>query len=478
MKPAEYAAQDGLGLAELIASRQVSIGEVARAARGAIAAINPEVRALIELYEENLVTPDETALGQGPFRGVPFAIKDVGEHFGGRRLENGSRLCAGMVVAEDDSFARLVKASGVNLVARSNTPEYSMALSAVNLLHGATSNPWKKDFSTSGSSGGAAAAVASGMLPIAHASDMGGSTRGPAAWCGTIGLQPSRGRVSAAPKEEHMLTQSFVVTRSMRDTAAMLDCLGKPQPSDGFVVPRPDRPFAEFLGRRTRDIRIAFSTQPLMDAPVDPEIAEGVRQVASVLEQRGYAVEEAAPEYDSDLADRSCLHTWFFDFHTYLDGLGRRMGRKVGSDTVENATLRFYEFSRQQPVSRYFQALDDLQALRRMIGPFFAKYDVWLSPTTAQVAEHNDRYSMNIGVDVETFITHENRPCQFMIPYNIMGRPALSLPTGMHSSGLPFGVQLGARHGEEHLLIELGGALEQEMPWQQRHPPLHVANRC
>ena len=229
MNRSDYAALDGLGLAELIARKEVSIPEVAAAALAAHEAVDPQLHAVIELYEQELADPDETLLGKGPFRGVPFMIKDCGEHFGGRKMENGSRLCAGMVVEADDYFAEAVKASGVNIVGRTNTPEFSMALCADNLLYGATSNPWKKGYSTSGSSGGAAAAVAAGVLPIAHGSDMGGSIRGPAAWCGTIGLQPSRGRISAGPDQDEWgfgMAQSFVLTRSMRDTAAMLDCLG------------------------------------------------------------------------------------------------------------------------------------------------------------------------------------------------------------------------------------------------------------
>lgn len=478
MNRSEYASLDGLGLAELIAKKEVSVREVAQAALAAIEAIDSEINAVIERYEENLVSPDERGLGTGPFRGVPFLVKDVGEHFGGRRMENGSRLCKGMVVAEDDYFAKLVKASGVSLVGRSNTPEYSMALCADNLLYGATSNPWRKGYSTSGSSGGGAAAVAAGIVPIAHGSDMGGSIRGPASWCGTVGLLPSRGRISAGPREDEWgfgLAQSFVLTRTMRDTAAMLDCLGVPQPGDPFVVPRPEKSYREHLRPQGKPIRIGYSTKPLTDSPVDPEVAAAVIRTAKTLSSLGYEVEEAAPDIDNELVERGCLNIWFFDFHRYLDDLARRTGREVGPDTVERATLMFYEFAREQPCSRFFEAQADFNRVRRRMGRFFATHDVWLSPTTAQVAQRNGIYGMNINLPPAAFIAHENRPCQYLIPYNVAGCPALSLPLAMHSSGLPVGVQLGARPAEEHLLIELGSVLEDAMPWRDRRPPLHVS---
>lgn len=478
MKPSEYAEFDALGLADLIATRQTSVKEVADAAAAALDRVNPQVHAVIEVYEDNLDRPDEARLGRGPFRGVPYLVKDVGQHFAGRRVEYGSRLCQGFVVKEDDFFAKLVLEFGLNPIGRSNTPEFSMALCADNLLYGATSNPWRKGYSTSGSSGGAAAAVISGIVPIAHGSDMGGSTRGPASWCGTIGLQPSRGRVSCGPGEsEHGygMAQSFAITRSMRDTAAMLDCLSVPQPGDPYVVQRPARSYRHHLAPRERPLRIAYSAKPLMDAPVDPEIAAAIESTAKLLQGHGHHVIEAAPPIDLAAIDEACLHVWYFGFDAYLDDLGARNGRKVGPETVEAATLRFYEFAKRQTCQQFFAAMDQFNVIRRQVGRFFAEHDIWLTPTTAQVAQPNGVYGMNIALPPEEFLVHEQRPCQFMILYNVTGQPAISLPLAMHSNGLPIGIQLGARPAEEHLLIELGSLLEQERPWRNRIPPLHVS---
>lgn len=476
----EYAAYDGLGLAELVKTKQVSPLELARTAARAVEAVNPELQAVVEIYGDNVEALDESTLGGGPFRGVPFLIKDVTFHFGGRKLEYGSRLCKGMVVPQDSYFATMVKASGVNLVGRSNTPEFSMALCAENLLFGNTSNPWKKGYSTSGSTGGGAAAVAAGLVPIAHGSDMGGSIRGPAAWCGTIGLYPSRGRVSSGPEVDeggNGMSQSFVMTRSMRDTAAMLDGLSIRQPGDPFVIARPPRPFADYVTVPAGGLRIAWSAQPLMDAPVDPEVAAATKATAETLARMGHEVTEAAPPIDLAVIDQACKDIWYFQFDRYLDELGQRTGRTVGPDTVEKASLKFYEFAKRQSADAYFAGLEEFNRIRRRIGGFFQHHDIWLSPTCAQVAKPFGTYGMNIDLPPEEFLVHEQRPCQFMIVYNVTGQPAISLPLAQHSNGLPIGLQLGARHSEEHLLIQLGAALEREMPWQGRVPPLHVSRK-
>ena len=477
MSPEEYTALDGVGLAELIGKRIVSIAEVTRAARSAIERVNPTLNAIIEIYEDRFDNP-ESGLASGPLQGVPFLIKDIGDHFGGRRMECGSRLCEGYIVPEDDHYAEMVKNTGVNLVGRSNTPEFSMALCAANLLHGSTSNPWKLGYSTSGSSGGAACAVASGMVPIAHASDLGGSTRGPAAWCGTVGLHPSRGRVSYGPlSDEHGfgMAQASVVTRTMRDTAVMLEALSVPQAGDPFIIRQPQHPYRYYLGDPGPARRIGVSVSPLMDAPVDPEVAAAVMATAGTLQQLGHHVEEAAPDFDLVEMDKMLTELWYFKFDRHLDWLGERSGRKVGPDTVERASLAFYEFAKGRSFDAHLRALDDLNAFRRRIGKFYDRFDMWLTPTCAQVAQPNELYGMNVDVPASEFLQREQKPSQFMVWVNVAGVPAISLPLGQHSTGLPIGVQLAARPGHEEQLIAVGAQLERAMPWRDRVPPTHVS---
>lgn len=478
LTPEEYAACDGTALAELIARGEVTIAEVHASARAAIDRVNPTVNAIVELYEDRFATPDE-GLGDGPMRGVPFLIKDVSDHFAGRKMENGSRLCAGYVVQEDDHYAEMIKASGVNLVGRSATPEFSMALTTATLLHGETHNPWKRGYSTSGSSGGAGAAVASGMVPIAHSSDIGGSTRGPAAWCGTVGLHPSRGRVSTGPGMSESgdgMALSSVLTRTMRDTAVMLDSISVPQPGDPFILRKPDRPYADFLRGGGPRLRIGFSTAPLLSSPVDPEIAETVRQTARALEALGHHVTESAPTFDQAAMNMMLTDLWYFEFDKYLDWLGKRSRRTVSPDTVEKASWNFYNFAKERSVDKYLRALEELNTYRRQIGRWFADHDIWLSPTCAQVSQPNANYGMNLDIPPLEFLLHEDQPCQFMVWVNVCGVPAISLPLGHHSTGLPIGVQLAARSGHEEQLISLGAELEAAMPWSARLPPMHVAN--
>ena len=478
LSPEEYAACDGTALAGLIARGDVTVAEVTASARAAIDRVNPTLNAIIELYEDRFETPDQ-GLGNGPMRGVPFLIKDVSDHFGGRKMENGSRVAAGYVVPEDDYYAQMIKASGVNLVGRSATPEFSMSLTTATLLNGETHNPWKLHYSTSGSSGGAGSAVASGMVPIAHSSDIGGSTRGPAAWCGTVGLHPSRGRVSPGPGMSESgdgLAQSSVLTRTMRDTATMLDALSIPQPGDPFILRKPDRPYASFLNGDGPRLKIGFSTAPLLHSPVDPEVAETVRQTARALESLGHRVTEGAPSFDQAAMNLMLTDLWYFEFDKYLDWFGERAGRKVSPDTVEKASWNFYRFAKERSVDKYLRALEDLNTYRRQIGRWFASHDIWLTPTCAQVSQPNANYGMNLDIPPLEFLLHEDQPCQFMVWVNTCGVPAISLPLGHHTNGLPIGVQLAAKSGHEEQLISLGAELEQAMPWAGRQPPMHVAN--
>jgi amidase len=274
------------------------------------------------------------------------------------------------------------------------------------------------------------------------------------------------------------MQQSFVLTRTVRDTAAMLDLLGVPQPGDPFVIRRAERPYLEHMGAPGPRLRIGWSADPLMDAPVDPEVGAAVERTALVLESLGHDVSQAAPEIDLTAIDRACLEIWYYGFDRWLDDFAAATGRQVGPDTVERGTLRFYEFAQTRSPQRLLDALEELNTIRRAVGPFFDDHDVWVSPTCAQVAQPQGEFSMDVDLPPEEFLYREQRPCQYLVPYNATGQPAISLPLAQHSNGLPIGVQIGARPGEEHLLIALAAALEQALPWKDRTPALHVSRLC
>ncbi|MFQ5566832.1 MAG: amidase [Paracoccaceae bacterium] len=480
MQLSEYAGFDALGLSGLIARGELSPREAAATAMRAIEAADPEINAVVETYPDRIEGLDEATLGNGPFRGVPFLIKDVLGHEEGRTIEFGSRLCAGMKVDRTVHLAELFRAAGLNILGRSNTPEYSMAGTAENVFQGNTSNPWRRGYSAGGSSGGAAAAVVAGMVPIAHGTDIAGSIRIPAGWCGGVGLKPSRGRVSFGPIMDENgfgLATAFVQTRSIRDTAAMLDCLAVPQVGDPFLIPKPAEPYAALAGKPAGRLRIGWSVKPLMGVPVDPEVAAAVEAVARLLAEMGHEVAEADPDFDGLTSVRKFCDIWFFGFEQRLASYAERSGHAIGPDTLEPVIYAIYQHSCRLTPGDFMAAMAELNHARRRLATIYQDHDIWLGPTLARPAEPHGLYNLGRSdVTMENYVEEILAvPAQFTVPHNILGTPALSLPLAMHSSGLPIGIQIGAPHAQEHVLLQLGAALEAALPWADRVPELHVA---
>jgi amidase len=479
MSLADYARLDATGVAELVAKKQVTPRELAETAAAAIAKANPAINAVVETYPDRIGGLDERALGNGPFRGVPFLIKDVFGHEKGRKIEFGSRLCKGMIGEQDTAYAELIRAAGFNILGRTSAPEYSMAGTTEGALYGNTSTPWRKGYSAGGSSGGAQAAVTAGMVPIAHGSDIGGSIRIPASYCGGVGLKPSRGRISFAPMVDengYGLAQNFVQVKTVRDAAAVLDCLAKPQPGDPFVIPRPAEPWAVVARKAAPKLRIGWTTAPLMGLETDAEVAAAVVSTAKALEGMGHIVEESAPDLGGMEAMRGMSDAWFFGFDLRLEGYSKRSGHKISRDTLEPVTYAIYEYARAMKPAQFLAAMSALNATRRRLGAFYTRYDVMLSPTTFRAAEPWGNYNLGrTDVTMETIIEKVFRgTCQYTLPHNIMGTPAMSLPLAMTASGLPIGITLAGKPAEEHVVLQLATALEQAMPWADRVPPLHV----
>src|SRR5262245_11885766 len=480
MKLSEYARYDALGLAELVRKKEVSPKELAQTAAHAVDAVNPSVNAVVETYPDRIDDLDERTLGNGPFRGVPLLIKDFFGHEAGRVVDFGSRLCQGIVAQQDTHLFEMLKASGVNVLGRSAAPEWSMSGTTESALHGNTSTPWKHGYSSGGSTGGGMAAVAAGMVPIAHGSDIAGSIRIPASFCGGVGLKPSRGRVSLGPLQDENgfgLGQNFVQTKSVRDTAAMLDCLSVPQTGDPFVIPKPAESYATLARVRPAALKIGWSVKPLMGVEVDAEVASAVERTASRLAEMGHHVSEESPEFDGLTAMRNMTDVWFFGFDQRLEGYAKRSGRTIGRDTLEPVTFSIYEHARQMKPARFVNAYAGINTARRQLGRYFARFDIWLCPTTSRPSEPWGRYNLGrTDVTMDDLAEKIYRgTCQFTLPHNILGIPAISLPLAMHSSGLPIGIQLGARPADEHIILQLAGALEEAMPWRERVPPLHVS---
>ncbi len=441
MKIAEYAGYDALGLAELVAKKQVTPKELAETAAKAIELGKPKLGAVVELYPDRIAGLDEKSLGDGPFRGVPFLMKDVFGHEKGRKMEFASKLCEGMVSEADTYMTAQLRASGVNILGRSAAPEYSMSPTTETTFYGNTSNPWKHGYSAGGSSGGAQAAVTSGMVPIAHGSDIGGSIRIPASWCGGVGLKPSRGRVSIGPVVDEGglgYSANHVQTRTVRDSAAMLDWLSKPQIGDPFIIPKPDESYASIARKSPGKLKIGLVLNPIFGVEPDTEVRAAVVATAHALETMGHHVDLAPVDMGGVDMLNAVNVMFFFGFDLRLDSYAKRTGRKPGPDTLEPMMLTIYEWAKTITPAQFMAAMATANVMRRMGAKLFATHDIWLSPTTSIVAPPWGLYHLSKrGVSIETYKSDWYAPAiQYTVPHNIMGTPAISLPLAMHSSGL------------------------------------------
>jgi len=475
----EYATFDGLGLADLVAKGEVTPLELAQTSARAIERVNSEVNAVVEVYQDRISGFDDKALSKGPFYGVPFITKDGDVVEKGRKIEFGSRLCKGMTSQIDSYTVENLRAAGFNFIGRSNVPEFSRAVSTENSLYGNTSTPWRKGYSAGGSTGGGMAAVVSGIVPIAQGSDLAGSIRIPASWCGGVGLRVSRGRVSAGPAFAEPINgyaAVFAQTKTIRDTAAMLDCMSKPMPGDPFVIPKPEISYLEGISGKQTKLKIGYTKSYANGLATDSEVAGALENTAYKLADAGHEVFEMPVELPwEDIAKNMCT-LFGFGFDIILEGCASATGRSISPETVDPITLLSYEDAKTIDSAAYMKANAFFNYERRRIANQISSCDVWLTPTTAHPALPHGRYNLDAnGKTLVEWLIDMGEATQYTFPHNIMGTPAISLPLAMHSSGLPIGIQLAAGPANEHLLLGLAAYLEKEMPWINRTPPLHVS---
>jgi amidase len=478
MDLAEYSSYDGLGLAALVRTGQISAAELARLCLVAAEHVNPQINAVLETYPERVAKLD--AAPSGPFAGVPFLLKDVGSGEAGALQEMGSRLMRGHRVAAERFLTQLFRAAGLTILGRTATPEFALSASTESLLNGATRNPWNPRLLAGGSSGGAAACVAAGIVPIAHASDSAGSIRIPASACGLFGLKPSRGRVSTGPLEAESLggmSQEFVLCRSVRDAAAMLDAVAQPMSGDPFVILQAMQPYLQQLDAPVEPLRIAWtahSWQP--GSHVDREVAACVARAAELCATLGHHVVEDQPAFEYESFLRTVCVSWAFGFDVEIDELAAQMRRPVDATTLEPVTLAYYQFARGLSAADLLAAERAANALRRDTGRFFDRYDLLITPTLMRLPEPLGIYAQaREDLDFYSFFRLCDEMSVHMPLFNLTGQPAISLPLGMSATGLPIGVQFVARFGREDLLLRLARVFEEAIPWRDRRPPIHVA---
>ena len=480
MNLAEYSSFDGVALADLVRKKKVSPRELAHLFVEAVEKVNPKINAVIEVYFDRIERLGNHAISEGPFAGVPFLMKDIGAGESGRHQESGSRLMKGHVADTDSFLTRLFKNAGLTLLGRTTTPEFALGISTESVLTGATRNPWNLEIMAGGSSGGSAASVAAGILPIAHGSDNGGSIRIPTSACGLVGLKPSRGRVTLGPDIGEIwpgMLQEFVLSRTVRDTALMLDAVSGPAPGDPFIITQPVRPFAQEVNAPAERLRIAWTTDSWQPGvTVDSEVARCVEEVVSECEGAGHELVEASPAFDyEEFLDATCK-AWAFGLYVGMDMFGAALGRKVSEETVEPVMLSYYKYSKSLTAADMFMTEFVLNKFRRTFGQFFERYDMLLTPTLTKLPGPLGKYSkMRTDVDYVGFMRLCDDTKGFTSVANVTGQPAISLPLGHSQSGLPIGTQFIARFGDEAALIRLASSLEREMPWRDRIPPVHAS---
>lgn len=481
MQFADYIRCDATALADLISRREVSVAEVAETAQAVIDHLNPQIGAVAETWPD-AVASDVTAAGpDAPFRGVPFLVKDILLQAEGRLSEGGSRLCQGIVASDDSALMRRFRVAGLNSLGRTKTPEFGLSPTTEPLLYGPAVNPWDLTRSSGGSSGGAAAAVASGMVPVAHASDAGGSIRIPAAACGLVGLKPSRGRISAGPNASEImlgLGAEFIVSRTVRDTARMLDALHGAEPGDPYEIGHPAAPFLNSMSATRGRYRIALMLNGFNGMAPDSEMAEATESIAALCDQLGHDVDTVAMPLgvSHDAYVTASARIWCAGLAAWVGAMVTATGRPADLSTLEPATLACLEFGRSVSGADVFEALAIFNQVSRSAGQFFATYDVLLSPTLSGEAWPLGLFDMTPGTmdGLERIALLLNR-VSYTTVANAIGTPAMSLPLTQSRNGMPLGTQISAAFGNEASLISLATQLESARPWVDRHPPIRLS---
>ncbi len=478
----DLATMDATDQAELVRSGEATPEELVEAAIARVEAVNPELNAVIhELFEQGMDEARSPDLPDGPFKGVPFLFKDLGAAYAGQPLHLGMQLLkdAGFRAPMDSTLAQRFRAAGFVVIGKTNTPELGILPTTEPEAYGASRNPWNTDHTTGGSSGGSGAAVASGMVPVAHANDGGGSIRIPASANGLVGLKTTRQRTTEGPLVGDLmggLTVELCVSRTVRDTAAILDAVHGSAPGDPYVAPPPARDYVEELAAG-RTFRIGIQTNPPVPGlDSHPECVAAVAGARKLLEGLGHTVEDAAP-VDDQLAEAlgiedSFLTKWAAGQASSLDQLAMIVGREVTADDVEPLTWVLAEIGRERSAARYLTDHGKHQLAARGIAAWFeGGYDLLLTPTMAEPPVPLGTFDQRAGDPLDVF-RRAVPSGAFTAIFNATGQPAISLPLHWTEDGLPVGVQLVAAFGREDLLIDVAAQLESAQPWIDRRPPV------
>lgn len=486
----EYTEHDAIGLAELIATRQVTSTEVLETAIARAEAVNPEINAIcIQMHEIGRARAKESL--SGGFAGVPFLLKDIAQDYAGIPTTAGCRALRDYRPMQHAEIVNRFLAAGLVIFGKTSTPEFALKATTETALFGNTRNPWDRQRTPGGSSGGSGAAVAARIVPMAGASDGGGSIRIPASYCGLFGLRPSRGRVPPGPAHgEHWdgASSQHVLTRSVRDSAAMLDAVAGADVGAPFVIPPPQRPYLEETRRDPGRLRIGVSTRSPIDTPVAPDCVRAVEDAVALLTQLGHEVEPAEPRIDGHALARSFITMYFGQTAASVAEARRMTG--AGEDQFELDTRTFALLGRGLSAGDYVDERKRWNEYARALGQFHQRYDLYLIPSVASlppaIGEDSlpawkralQHVALTLGAGkallktgiVDELVRESLQRVPFTQLSNLTGTPSMSVPLHWTDADLPVGVQFVAAHGGEDLLLRLASQLEQARPWAKRRP--------
>ena len=465
---------DALALAELVRQKEVKPNELVEATIQRIERVNPQLNAVVTtMYEEARAAANE-ALPDAPFAGVPFLLKDLLAAYKGVPMSAGSKYLKDFKPDHDSELVARYKRAGLIVVGKTNTPEFGILPTTENALFGATRNPWDTTRTTGGSSGGSAAAVAAGIVPVAHANDGGGSIRIPASCCGIFGLKPTRARNPLGPDFGDMfsgLVAEHVVSRSVRDSAAMLDATSGMAPGDPYVAPAPARPFLQEVGAEPGKLRIAFTAKAPLGTPVHPDCVAAVEDAAKLCAELGHEVVEAVPTLNGEMVVKSFMALWSAGNLWTVKSMSYAVGRMPEAGELEPGTAALCEMGKKVTADEYLLAVQFLQIVGRQIAQFMSQYDLWLTPTLGSPPLPLGSFASTpedamAGMRVATAFV------PFTPIINATGQPAMSVPLYWNNEGLHVGTHFVARFGDEATLFRLAAQLEAARPWANRRPPV------
>jgi amidase/6-aminohexanoate-cyclic-dimer hydrolase len=468
----EFGDYDAVGLAELVRKGEVSAIELLDEAIARLDAVEPKLNAAPIRHDDFAREQIGRGLPNGPFRGVPFLLKDL-TPLAGTRTTYGSRAYRDYVADHSSTLVERYLEAGLTIFGKTSMPEFGLTFTTEPVAHGPTRNPWNLDHSTGGSSGGAAAVVAARVLPIAHATDGGGSIRVPASCCGVFGLKPTRARTPMGPDRMEGwagMTSAHAVSISVRDSAALLDAVAGVELGGPYGPPAPERPFLDEVGRDPGRLRIAFSDRQPDGSAIDPEVAAATRQTAALLESLGHRVEEQALRLtvDSRPAQRAIICA---NAALTLRRRAAEIGRVLTLDDLEFVTFTMAEIGAKTSAPDYVAAVTAIHQTGRQLAEFFSDFDVFLAPTLNLPPLPLGALDM-MSRDLESYGQLIARYAPRTALFNMSGQPSMSVPLAWTANGLPIGMMFSGRFGDEATLFRLAAQLEHARPWRGKRPPV------